>query len=158
MGRLLLQSGLMVINMMKRIVSITMEQVVNRHDEVLHHLPHSQVSAGISLRAGVYISHILDCLDPIEYQITFCTLGWSKLDPFGGLRVIQARRSKGCDRLFPFLHSLIKYTFCELHSECQNSPGGNCRRKTNEMRPDATPMERYTPLCPWWWWRPTRPP
>ena len=48
-----------------------MVQMVNRHDEVLHHLPHSQVSAGISLRAGVYISHILDGLDQIGFLITF---------------------------------------------------------------------------------------
>ena len=33
--------------------------------EVLPHLPHNQVSAGISLRSGVYISHFLDNLDPI---------------------------------------------------------------------------------------------
>ena len=63
-----------------------MVQMVNTHNEELHHLPHSQVSAGISLRAGVYISHILDGLDQIGFLITFfifCTLA-----PFGGVRAV----------------------------------------------------------------------
>ena len=54
-----------------------MVQEVNTHDEVLPHLSHSQVIAGISLRSGVYISHLLEGLDPIGIRITFaylCTL------------------------------------------------------------------------------------
>ena len=83
-----------------------MVQEVNTHDEVLHHLPHSQVSAGISLRSGVYISHLLDIDKTIQLDfgslLHICVL----LHPFGGLRSIQGRRSKGCVRLFLFLHSL----------------------------------------------------
>ena len=82
-----------------------MVQEVNTHDEVLPHLSHSQVSAGISLRSGVYISHFLDNLDPIldfGSLLHICVL----LHPFGGLGRIQARRSKGCVRRFPFLQSL----------------------------------------------------
>ena len=73
-----------------------MVQEVNTHDEVLPHLSHSQVIAGISLRSGVYISHLLEGLDPIGIRITFaylCTLAYAH--PFGRLRSIQAR-------FFPF--------------------------------------------------------
>ena len=87
-----------------------MVQEVNTHDEVLPHLSHSQVIAGISLRSGVYISHLLEGLDPIGIRITFAYL--CTLAPLWWIEKHPSKAIKGLYQTFPLSSQFDIFTFC----------------------------------------------
>ena len=68
----------------------------------IHHLPNSQVSAGISLRARVYNCHLLVRFDPFSFFNTF-----AKLVEIAKTSKILSAQPKAFDKLvWPYHHMI----------------------------------------------------